>query len=183
MTHTQQYSNINRAAIILAVEAFRSNDELILSQLGLNNLDSSTIDSLRNMSINHLACTQDFRGLLVNMNFDSRQVGLFISLASRRTQEDEQIDKLIRYGMRQGMLEHLKGVTRREFDSRRTRLQLPANARGRIETLCESDELLVLRSWQSLSLKIDDLLQRYIALHEDTLVSLDRACLTIQQVA
>jgi hypothetical protein len=182
MSMDNVFGFLNQQAIILAVQALQHDDEKLLGQLGLTELDDALAQQLKALNIDHLNCTNNFRGSLLQLKFDPRQLNLFMSMALEKTREDDQINKAIRAGLRQPMLEEIKGVTRREFASRRQRMSLPEHNKGRIENLSEEDELLVLRMWQNLK-EVVDPLTRLLSLHQATGISLDRAWITIKQFA
>lgn len=173
---------LNQQALLLAVEALRNNDQRLLNQLGLEHADEALAKQLRDLNASNFTCVQDFRGTLVQVKFDTRQLKLFVDLASTKTSEDDQINDGIRAGLRQPMLEELKGITRREYTSRRMRMGLPEHSKGRIENLSEDDEIKVLRTWKTLE-SIDDPLKRWLKLHEITGIQLDRAWLVIRGLA
>lgn len=173
---------LNQQALLLAVEALRNNDQHLLNQLGLEHADEALAKQLRDLNASNFTCVQDFRGTLVQVKFDTRQLKLFVDLASTKTSEDDQINDGIRAGLRQPMLEELKGITRREYTARRMRMGLPEHSKGRIENLSEDDEIKVLRTWKTLE-SLDDPLERWLKLHEITGIQLDRAWLVIRGLA
>lgn len=174
------YSAINQQAVILAVQAVQKDDYRLLTQFGLTGLDVELTQQLKNLNVDSLSSINDFRGSLLQLKFDARQLRVFIKMAQEKSREDDQINKAIRAGIRQPTLEELKGTSRREFTARRVRMGLPDQSKGRIENLSEEDELLVLRTWSKLS-SIDDPLGRLLALFDETKISLDRAWITIRQ--
>jgi hypothetical protein len=176
------YSTLNQQAVILAVQAIQHDDLNMLTQFGLSELDDELAQQLKHLNIDHLSAIIDFRGSLLQLKFDPRQLRVCINMALEKTREDDQINKAIRAGMRQPILEELKGTTRREFTARRERMGLPEHCKGRIENLSEADELLVLRSWATLK-QFNDPLTRLLALYDETHISLDRAWIAIQQAA
>lgn len=180
MNKNDQIQSLNQQALVLAVEAIRNEDAALLAQLGLSDIDEPLFEKLKYINISTLTCTRDFRGQLVKVKFDPRQLDLFLSMALSKTEEDEQISKAIRAGLRQPMLEELKGVSRREYTNRRLRMGLPDHSKGRIENLDEEDELVVLQAWKRLE-NIDSLFDRYLALFDETQISLDRAWLVIKE--
>lgn len=182
MSMDNVFGFLNQQAIILAVQALQHDDEKLLGQLGLTELDDSLAQKLKELNIDHLNCTNSFRGSLLQLKFDPRQLSIFMGMALEKTREDDQINKAIRAGLRQPMLEEIKGITRREFASRRQRMGLAVHSKGRIENLNEEDELLVLNTWQKLT-AIADPLTRLLSLHQATNISLDRAWVTIKQFA
>lgn len=173
---------LNQQVLLLAVEALRNNDQRLISQLGLDGADESLARQLRELNASKFTIVQDFRGTLVQVKFDTRQLQLFVELASSKTNEDDQVNQAIRAGLRQPMLEELKGITRREYTSRRTLMGLPEHSKGRIENLSEEDEIKVLRTWKSLE-SIADPLERWLTLHEVTGIQLDRAWLVVRGLA
>ena len=173
---------MNQQAIILAVQALQQDDIKLLTQLGLTNIDDDVASRLKNLTIEHLNSASKFRGSLFQVLFNSRQLDLFLNMAHGKTLEDHQINKAIQAGLRQPMLEELKGTPRREYTSRRIIMGLQEHNKGRIESLSEEDELLVLNTWQKLK-NIEDPLTRLLSLHQATGVSLDRAWVTIKQFA
>lgn len=179
---TNVFGVLNQQAIILAVKALQHDDETLLNQFGLTELESDLACQLKELSIDHLNCTNSFRGSLLQLKFDPRQLKLFINMAIEKTREDDQINRAIRAGLRQPMLEEIKGVSRREFATRRQRMGLPEHTKGRIENLGEDDELLVLRAWARLN-TIADPLTKYLALFDETNISLDRAWATLKELA
>lgn len=176
------YSVLNQQAIILAVQAIQRDDIKLLNQFGLSELDGDLARQLKDLNVDHLTCINDFRGSLLSFQFDDRQLRIFVTMALEKTREDDQINKAIRAGIRQPLLEELKGITRREFSARRERMHLPDHNKGRIENLTEDDEIRVLRSWSALN-NISDPLERLLILHEETQISLDRAWVAIKQTA
>jgi hypothetical protein len=181
MSTDNVFGVLNQQAIILAVKALQHDDETLLDQFGLTELDSDLAHQLKDLSIDHLNCTNSFRGSLLELKFDPRQLKLFINMAFEKTREDDQVNRAIRAGLRQPMLEEIKGITRREFATRRQRMGLPEHSKGRIENLGEDDELLVLRTWSKLK-EINDPLTKYLTLFDETNISLDRAWVTLKQL-
>jgi hypothetical protein len=173
---------LNQQALLLAVEALRNNDQRLITQLGLDGANESLARQLRELNASNFTVVQDFRGTLVQVKFDTRQLQLFVELASSKTNEDDQVNQAIRAGLRQPMLEELKGTTRREYTSRRTLMGLPEHSKGRIENLSEEDEIRVLRTWKSLE-SVSDPLERWLKLHELTGIQLDRAWLVVRGLA
>ncbi len=173
---------LNQQAIILAVQAIQTDDAKLLSQFGLTELDEEMARQLKELNIEHLNCTHAFRGSLFQVRFDVRQLRNYLKMASEKTREDDQINKAIRAGMRQPMLEMMKGITRRDFAARRQRMGLPEHSKGRIEGLCEEDELAVLTAWAKLKNDQTDPLERLLTLYDKTGISLDRAWVVINQL-
>jgi len=182
MAMDNAFGALNQQALILAVLALQHDDAKLLTQLGLTDIDEMLAGQLRDLTIEHLNSAKSFRGSLFQLKFETRQLNLFLNMALGKTRETHQINDAIKAGLRQPMLEEIKGVSRREYASRRSLMGLPENHRGRIETLSEEDELLVLSTWQKLN-DIEDPLTRWLSLHEITGISLDRAWITIQQFA
>lgn len=182
MINNNIYSVLNQQAVILAVQAIQRDDFKLLTQFGLSGLDGELAQQLKDLNIDHLSSINDFRGSLLQLKFDPRQLRVCIKMALEKTREDDQVNKAIRAGIRQPTLEELKGTTRREFTARRERMGLQEHCKGRIENLNEEDELLVLRSWAKLK-HINDPLTRLLALHDETQISLDRAWVAIKQAA
>jgi hypothetical protein len=173
---------INQQILLAAADALRSQDTHLLSHLGLSTIDSITADQLRSVSVDRLACLNHFRGSLLDVRLNTQNLRMFLGFANDKVSEDDQINAAIRAGMRQPMLEELKGITRREFAGRREHMGLPEHTRGRIEVLSEEDELLVLRTWKTLE-SIADPLDRYLETYRLTNISLDQAYTTIKQLA
>ncbi len=173
---------LNQQAIILAVQAIQTDDAKLLSEFGLTELDEEMAQQLKALNIEHLNCTHAFRGSLFQVRFDVRQLKNYLKMASEKTREDDQINKAIRAGLRQPMLEMMKGITRRDFAARRQRMGLPEHSKGRIEGLCEEDELSVLTSWAKLKKDIADPLERLLTLYDQTGITLDRAWVVINQL-
>lgn len=182
MSANRHLTFINQQILLAAADALRSQDAYLLSQLGLNSIDPNTAEQLRRVSADRIACLNDFRGSLLDVRLNTQNLRMFLGFANDKVSEDDQINAAIRAGMRQPMLEEIKGIGRREFASRREKMGLPEHTRGRIEVLNEEDELLVLRTWEKLK-SVDDLLERYLKLHELTGISLDQAYTTIKQLA
>lgn len=180
MQKDNAFFNLNQQALVLAAEALRNDDASLLDQLGLGDIEESTFAKLRSINISALSCTREFRGQLLHVKFDARQLGLFLNMASSKSEEDELINRSIKAGLRQPMLEELKGISRRDYANRRMRMGLPDHSKGRIENLNEEDELIVLQVWRDLK-DIEDPLERYLALFDHTQVSLDRAWLVIKE--
>lgn len=173
---------INQQILLAAADALRSQDAHLLSQLGLSKIDQATADQLRQVSVDRLACLNDFRGSLLDVRLNTQNLRMFLGFANGKVSEDDQINAAIRAGLRQPMLEEIKGIGRREFAHRREQMGLPEYTRGRIEVLNEEDELSVLKAWKQLE-TIHDLLDRYLQLHQLTGISLDQAYITIKQLA
>jgi Protein of unknown function (DUF2857) len=171
-------NGLNQQAILLAISALQTDDLNIIAQLGLGGLADEAIKKLKALTAKEILVASDFRGQLAEIRINPRMMENFLSMASSKTHEDELIDEAIAAGMRQPVLQDLKGVTRREFTTRRTRLHLPENPRGRIENLDEDDEMRVLRSWQKHA-HVRDVLERYVHVFRDTQVPLDQAYLSI----
>ena len=182
MSANRHLTFINQQFLLAAADALRSQDAHLLSQLGLSKIDQSTAEQLRRVSVDRLACLNDFRGSLLDVRLNTQNLRMFLGFANDKVSEDDQINAAIRAGIRQPMLEEIKGIGRREFASRREHMGLPEHARGRIEVLSEADELLVLRTWEKLK-SMSDLLERYLRIHELTGISLDQAYTTIKQLA
>lgn len=178
-----QYINwINQQVLLAAADALRNQDAHLLNQLGLSNIDEATATQLKAVTADRLSCLSNFKGTLFQMRLDTNGLKLFLGFANDKVEEDDLISRAIRAGLRQPMLEELKGVTRREFSARRERMGMPDHSRGRIEVLNEEDELLVLRTWDTLKHHTDPL-ERFMALHEATGISLDQAYITLKQLA
>jgi hypothetical protein len=176
------YSALNQQAVILAVQAIQRNDLKLLTQFGLSSLDGELTQQLKNLNVDHLNSINDFRGSLLQLKFDPRQLRVCLNMTIEKNREDDQINRAIKAGIRQPTLEEIKGTTRREFTARRERMGLPEHSKGRIENLSEEDELLVLRSWAKLK-QINDPLTRLLALYDETQISLDRAWIAIKQTS
>ncbi|WP_331351199.1 STY4526/YPO1902 family pathogenicity island replication protein [Cellvibrio sp. UBA7671] len=173
---------INQQILLAAADALRTQDAHLINQLGLGSIDETTANQLKQVSADRLACLSNFRGTLLDVRLNAQNLRIFLGFANDKVGEDDLINKAIRAGMRQTMLEELKGIGRREFSSRRERMGLPEHTRGRIEVLGESDELKVLKVWGKLT-HISDPLERYLALHSETGIGLDQAYITIKQLA
>jgi hypothetical protein len=173
---------INQQILLAAADALRSQDAHLLSQLGLSSIDEATAEQLRKVSVDRLACLNTFRGTLLDVRLNTQTLRMFLGFAQDKVSEDDQINAAIRAGMRQPMLEELKGISRREFASRRQHMGLPEHTRGRIEVLSEEDELSVLRAWKQLE-SVEDVLDRYLELHRQTGIGLDQAYTTIKSLA
>lgn len=182
MSANRHLTFINQQILLAAADALRSQDAHLLSQLGLSKIDQSTADQLRRVSVDRLACLNDFRGSLLDVRLNTQNLRMFLGFADDKVSEDDQINAAIRAGMRQPMLEEIKGIGRREFASRREHMDLPEHTRGRIEVLSEADELLVLKTWKKLEV-VNDMLDRYLQLYQLTSISLDQAYTTIKQLA
>lgn len=181
--YSQHYLHwINTQVILAAADALRQEDMHLLKQLGLERLDEDVATRLKEVSADKLSCLSNFKGSLFQMKVDTKALRHFLDLANERVSEDELVNRAIKAGLRQPMLEELKGTSRREFASRRSRMQLPDHTRGRIEALNEEDELSVLRTWRQLDF-MEDYLERLVALHEKTGISLDQAYSTIKELA
>lgn len=175
---TSVLSGLNQQAILLAIHALQQDDVTVIAQLGLSGLADDAIKKLKSLTAQEILVVSDFRGQLAEIRIIPRMLENFLSLANSKTHDDQLIDEAILAGMRQPVLQTLKGVTRREFTTRRTRLNLPENPRGRIENLGEDDEMRVLRAWQKHA-NINDPLERYVQLYRDTQIPLDQAYLSI----
>ncbi len=175
-------SLINQQALLAAAEALRTQDTKMLELLGVDQLDDCTANQLKMITTDRLATLNTFKGILCQLKLDPTGLRLFLGFADGKVTEDELVNQAIRAGMRQPMLEQLKGITRREYAARRARMGLPEHSRGRIEALSEADELLVLRTWGKLK-ACPDPLQRYLALYEETKIALDQAYTTIHNLA
>jgi hypothetical protein len=181
--YSQHYLHwINTQVILAAADALRQEDFHLLKQLGLDHLDEEVASRLKQVSADRLSCLSNFKGSLFQMKVDTTALRHFLDLANERVSEDELINRAIMAGLRQPTLEELKGTTRREYASRRSRMNLPDHTRGRIEALSDEDELSVLRSWKQLDV-LEDYLERLVALHEKTGISLDQAYSTIKELA
>lgn len=173
---------INQQYLLAAADALRTQDTLLIEQLGLSMIDEFTAAQLKGVNVDRLSCLGNFRGMFLDVRLNPNVLRMFLGFANDKVCEDDQIARAIRAGMRQPMLEELKGLGRREFSARRERMGLPDHNRGRIESLGEERELLVLRTWATLS-HITDPLERYLALFEITGINLDQAYTTIKQLA
>lgn len=173
---------INQQALLAAAEALRNEDIQLLNQLGLDNIDQGLATQLKSLSADRLACLPKFKGCLFQLKVDANSLKHYLGFADSKVSEDDIINRAIKAGIRQPMLEELKGISRRDYAERRTRMGLPEQHRGRIEVLNEEDEINVLRAWQKLE-HIDDLLLRLLALHDETRISLDQAYTSIKQLA
>lgn len=172
---------INQHYLLAAANALRTQDVLLIEQLGLSSIDELTAEQLRSVSVDKLSCLGNFRGMFLDVRLNPNMLRMFLGFASDKVGEDDLIARAIRAGMRQPMLEELKGIGRREFTARRERMGLPDHARGRIENLSEDQELTVLRTWSTLS-HLSDPLERYLELHRLTGIRLDQAFTTIKQL-
>ncbi len=174
-------TSLNHQALLAIAEALRNGDNQMLMQLGLTNMDHHVSSELKGLSADRVACLPNFKGSLFQINIDQTALQMFLNFAKTKVSEDDLINQAILAGLRQPMLEQIKGISRREFAARRQRLGLPEHSRGRIEVLSEKEEIAVLRAWEKLK-HVDDVLERLLALHEETGVSLDQAWITIKQV-
>lgn len=175
-------TQFGQLVLLAAADALRNMDHRMIEELGLGLLDRETADRLQSLTTDRIAYLNNFKGSVGQFRIDPNGVRLFLGLAESKVTEDELINRAINAGMRQPMLEQLKGVSRREYTARRERMGLPEHARGRIEVLDQEKELLVLRTWQKLE-HISDPLLRYVTLHEETRVGLDQAFITINNMA
>lgn len=180
--HNHYMTLINQQYLLAAADALRNQDAFLIAQLGLANIDQITAEKLKSVSIDRLSCLTNFRGTLLDVHVNVHNLAMFLGFANGKIVEDDLITQAIRAGMRQPMLEELKGIGRREFTARRSRMGLPDHTRGRIEMLNEEQELLVLKTWNQLA-GITDPLERYLALHSATGIELDQAYTTIKQLA
>ncbi len=177
---TNMINGLNREALLLSVSALKNDDTHLINELGLQHLSEGVRLKIAKLSLHQVLVAADFRGALAEVKIVPRQMEYFINMATSKSEEDAMIDEAIASGMRQPVLQELKGTTRREYTARRTKLKLPENPRGRIENLSEDDELIVLRSWRKHA-DISDPLARYLAVHHETGIGLDRAYLAINQ--
>lgn len=175
-------TSLNHQALLAVAEALRNGDNQMLVQLGLGNIDHNVASELKGLSADRIACLPNFKGSLFQIHIDTNTLRLFLGFAKNKVSEDELINRAIYAGLRQPMLEEIKGVSRRDFAARRARMNLPEHNRGRIEVLSEKEEITVLRTWENLK-SIEDLLERLLALHQETGISLDQAWITIKQLA
>lgn len=173
---------INQQAILAAAEALRNDDIQLLNQLGLSGIDQSLAMQLKALSADRLACLPRFKGCLFQMRLDESSLKHYLTFADIKVGEDELINRAIKAGIRQPMLEELKGISRRDYAERRARMGLPEQNRGRIENLNEEDEVRVYVVWEKLK-HVDDPLLRLLMLHEETAISLDQAYTSIKQLA
>ncbi len=179
-----QFSNIqflNQQALIIAAQALQQDDTRLLAQLGLLNIDEPLASKLKKLSVDQLSAINGFKGSLTQVCIDKDALKLCLGFVENKTREDDLINRAILAGLRHPMLEKLKGISRREYNARRERLNLPEHQKGRIEVLNEEDELNVLRTWDELE-EFNDPLERYLALHEKTGISLDRAWICIREL-
>lgn len=171
---------INQQALILTIRALRAEDTRVLNELGLIDLDNQLVQQLKGLAVDHLANMPHFRGSLCQVKIDHKALRMCLGFVKNKTDEEDLVSRAIRGGMRQPMLEKLKGVGRREYNTRRERMGLPEHTKGRIESLSEENEILVLRTWETLK-HIPDLLERLVVLHEETGIPLDQAFAAIRQ--
>jgi len=180
---SSNYSSwLNQVVMLAAAEALRSNNREMIYELGLQSLDRIATEELKQLTADRINCVHAFKGSLAKVSVDTNQLGIFLNFSKTKTDEEDLIDKAILAGLRQCMLEELKGITRREFTVRREQLGIPEHKPGRIEVLSEADEIKVLRVWNGLD-SIRDPLVRLLSLYEKTGISLDRAYTTIKQLA
>ena len=173
---------INQQALIIAAQALQSEDAQMLQQLGLVNIEEGLAAQLKSLSVDRLSNVSKFKGAFCQIRFDVNALRLCLGFVEGKSREDDMINRAIRAGLRQPMLESLKGISRREYNQRRERLGLPLHSKGRIEVLNEEDELKVLRAWDQLD-ELHAPLERFLALHETTGISLDRAWVCLQELA
>ena len=174
------FSSINQQALIVAAEALRSDDVSTLSELGLDDLTEALAMKLKQLTLQEITCTGEFRAPIARVSIDRRNIELFINYAAGKTAEDALVSKAIKGGIRQSQLETLKGTSRREYDERRKRLGLQEHTKGRIEQLNEEDEFLVIREWEKLK-DILDPLSKLVELHERTQIRIDSAWVALNQ--
>ncbi|WP_191968664.1 STY4526/YPO1902 family pathogenicity island replication protein [Cellvibrio sp. KY-GH-1] len=174
-------TSLNHQALLAVAEALRNGDSQLLNQLGLGAIDQSVASQLKALSADRIACLPNFKGSLFQLRIDPHTLRLYLGFADSKVTEDDLVNRAIRAGLRQPMLEELKGISRRDFAARRSRMSLPEHSRGRIEVLSEEEELTVLRAWEKLR-DIEDPLERLIALHQETDIALDQAYITIKQL-
>jgi hypothetical protein len=178
--NTTVLHGLNQQALLLAISALKNDDITVITQLGLADLNTEAIRKLKALTAQEILVTYEFRGQLAEIRIIPRMLENFLSMANSKTHEDALIDEAILAGMRQPILQELKGITRREFAARRDRMSLPDNRRGRIENLSEEDELRAIKSWQQQD-AIGDPLERYVSVYRDTQIPLDQAYLSINQ--
>jgi hypothetical protein len=182
MQSNNYISWINQAAILAMANALRNNDIDQITQLGLENLDKPTADKIKQLTVDHLDCINAFKGSLLKMLIDPRQVSLFLDFAKNKTNEADLIDRAIMAGLRQPALEELKAISRREYALRRDKLGMEEARAGRPETLSEADEIAVVKEWLQLH-SVHDPLERLLVVYERTGIPLDRAYLSIKALA
>lgn len=169
---TKQLYSLNREAVCIAASAAQRSDFHLLQRLGI---DEQCIPLLKTIGIHELDRLRDFKASVVDVRFNSSTLSSLLSHLKRETAQEAQVDRAISLGLRQPMLRLLTGISRREFEQRRSMLKLPAGEPGRIESLSEQDELLVLQRWRVL--KSDDAMddiERLCEIAEETGLSADR---------
>ena len=164
-------TQLGQLVLLAAADAFRNMDQRLIEELGLGGLDNETVAKIKSITTDKIAYLPVFKGSLGHLKIDPNGLRLFLGLADIKVTEDELINAAIRGGMRLYMLETLKGISRRDYEARMKRMNMPEFPRGRLGALTEEQELLVVRTWQKLE-HIRDPLLRYVTLHEQTGVCL-----------
>jgi hypothetical protein len=172
-------ATLNREAVCVAAAAAQRGDNALLHKLGIDRL---CVPMLKGININALERLHSFNSLVVDIRFNAGALERMLNYLHDEIQLEDRIDRAIRLGIRQGQLRDLTGVTRREYEQRRAALGLSGNGPGRSGGLQESEELDVLRQWQSLKTdtSIDDL-EKLCRIAENTGITVDRIWLTVME--
>ncbi len=139
-------SKINRAVIDVVIDAMVEHDSRFISSLGIS---TETLELLKNLTATELQrLLNGFGAQLINVSINDQAAALFRDHIQAESGNDDTLDQAIRLGARYNMLKELTGVSRQEYENRRSILKLNSPARGRIELLSEADEIRVWDAWQ-----------------------------------
>lgn len=158
-------TELNACLLRRAVDAYNSNDSLMLEELQSMGFDAPLLERISHTTsevFTHL-CSFD----IVDYRLDPRRVNLLCELAEREKDSRHLTDRVIELGASQAMLHNLIGLDPRDFRIRRKMLGLPAATQGRPATLTDDqvDHLYqVMRDFNN----FPNLLAKYRHLSEKT---------------
>ena len=159
-------TELNACLLRRAVEAYNSNDPLMLDELRAMGFDAAILERISQTTSDVFTqlCAFD----IIDYRLDPRRVELLCEFAEREKDARQLINQLIALGASQSMLHELVGLDPRDFRNRRKMLGLPAAAQGRPADLTDEQAD---RLYQVMRQYTDDFptpLEKYRHLGEET---------------
>lgn len=180
----RKFLSLNREAILMAATAAQSADTQVLGQLGV---EPEAIPLLKDMKASDLEKLESFPASLLEVRFNRHNITRLLQRISEESESIDMMDRAIKGGIRQSILNRLCGIGRREFDQRCQMLGVPLKTPGRVDSLTERKEIEVDGCWKHMKEDLGEdeetLLTRLIKTHEQTGASIDQIWnLVIEQI-
>ncbi len=134
------YSDLNKAAIDLIIQAYHdgAHDELELLGISID-----VAEKLCNMPTRAYFTLGNFRGSVMSFSANNERLVLLIDHLEKETEKSHQIDQLIELGAPHNMLEKIAKLTRIEFQRRCKLLHGVKERRGRAKNLTQTESVQV----------------------------------------